>query len=293
MTPSHGAVLAVFSALVYTAASLSLKSALERGSTAAQVNIAVNVAMAVLVQPLWLLDRPEIPNAPLWQPLLCSVIFFLGQIFTFTALSRGDVSLATPLLGTKIIFVTAINAVIFQTPVSLRWWIAAIAASVSVALIAGGKPRQSQSIGFTVLASLAGSLCYSLTDVLIQHWGQDFDESVFPPVMFGAAGLVSVIYYGINDRAAFRPPAAARPALFLGAAFFGVQVACFFFSLVWTRDATLANVLYTSRSVWSVAAAWAAGHLFGLRDVEAGRTVLLRRLLGSLLLFGAIILILL
>ena len=293
MTVFHGAATALIAALLYTAASLFLKGALERRATAAQVNVAVNVAMALIVQPLWLLDHPGVPNAPLWQPLLCSLIFFLGQILTFTALSRGDVSLATPLLGTKILFVTAMNAFFFQAPVSLRWWIAAVAASVSVALIAGGRRSRTHALGFTVACSLAAAACYSLTDVLIQHWGDHFDSAAFPPVMFGAAGVISVIFYSLQDRTAFRPPAEARPMLALGALFFGTQIVLFFFSLVWTRDATLANVVYSSRTVWSVAAAWTAGHFLGLRDVEAGPGVMQRRLFGAFLLFGAIILILL
>jgi drug/metabolite transporter (DMT)-like permease len=285
--------IALLAALFYTAASLLLKGALERRAMSAQVNVAVNVAMALIVQPLWLLDRPDLPNAPLWQPLLCSLIFFLGQIFTFTALSRGDVSVATPLLGTKILFVTALNALFFQAPASLRWWLAAIAASISIALIAGGRRSRTHALGLTVACSLAAAICYSLTDVLIQHWGDRFDSAAFPPVMFGAAGVISVIFYSLQDRSAFRPPAGARPFLALGAVFFGVQIVGFFFSLVWTGDATLANVVYSSRTVWSVAAAWAGGHFLGLRDVEAGSGVMLRRLLGALLLFGAILLILL
>lgn len=293
MTVFHGAIIALLAAFVYTAASLFLKGALERGATAAQVNTAVNVSMALIVQSLWLLDRPDIPNAPLWQPLLCSVIFFAGQVLTFAALSHGDVSLATPLLGTKILFVTAMNAIFLAVPVSLRWWIAALAASVSVALIAGGRHIRSRAVGFTVICSLGGAACYSLVDVLIPYWGDRIDAAAFPPVMFGAAGWVSVIFYGFQDRTAFRPPAGTRTFLILGAALYGVQIVFFFFALVWTRDATLANVVYSSRTVWSVAAAWVGGHFLGLRDVEAGTGVMTRRLIGAFLLFGAIILILL
>jgi drug/metabolite transporter (DMT)-like permease len=292
VTVFHGATIALLAAFLYTAASLFLKGALERGTNASQVNVAVNVAMALIVQPLWLLERPEVPNAPLWQPLMCSVIFFLGQILTFTALSRGDVSLATPLLGTKILFVTAMNALFFSVPITMKLWIAAIAATISVALIAGGKRSRNHAVGLTVICSLAAAAFYSLTDVLVQHWGDDFDNAAFPPVMFGASGIISIVYYGLQDRTAFVPPVKARPLLALGSLFFGIQIVCFFFSLIWTRDATLANVLYSSRTVWSVAAAWLAGQFLGLRDLEAGPGVMKRRLIGSLLLFGAIILIL-
>ncbi len=292
---SFGLALALVCALLYTAASLFLKGAIERGASSAQVSLLTNLAIAVITQPLWFFDRPEVANAPLWQPLLCSLILFGGQVFTFAALSRGDVSVATPLLGTKIILVTAMNALMFGVGVSLRWWVAAALGSVSIALIAGGggSRRKIRHLGRTALFSLAGAACYSLTDVLIQHWGGTFDVMAFPPLMFGVVGLISLLYYGLFVRSAFAPPVGSLTFLTTGAIFFGVQIVCFFFALVWSRDATSANIVYASRSIWSVAAAWTAGHFLGLRDVEAGPAVMTRRLVGALLLFGAIILILL
>jgi drug/metabolite transporter (DMT)-like permease len=292
VTPILGAVLALVAALVYTAASLCLKAALHRGATAAQVNIAANLGMAVMVQPLWLLVEAPAAFPPLWQPLVCAGFFLCGQACTFAALAHGDVSVATPLLGTKILMVTGLNLVFFQAPVSPGWWLAAAAATVSVALIAGGRHRHGH-VGRTVGYSLAAALCYSLTDVWISHWAPGPRALTFAPILFGAAGLISLAFGGAAQRGAFRPPRAARPMLLAGAGIFGLQIILFFFALVATRDATAANILYSSRSVWSVVAAWGAGHLLGLRDAEAGQSALLRRLAGALLLFGAILLILL
>lgn len=291
MTFLAGVLAAFFAALIYTAAAICLKRALQFGATSAQVNVAANLGMAVMAQPLWLLARPDVPDMPLWQPLVCAVFFLLGQAFSFAALERGDVSLATPLLGTKILIVTGINVAVFQTPVTVQWWLAAAAASLSVALIAGGGKRHHR-VGLTTVLSLAGAFCYSLTDVWLQHWGPGRDTAAFAPILFGASGVIALAVYGTVDRSAFRPPRAARTMLFAGAAIFGLQIILFFFALVWTRDATMANVIYSSRSVWSVVAAWAGGHLLGLRDGEAGPAAMLRRLLGSVLLLGAIVLVL-
>jgi len=289
-----GLALALLSALIYTAGSLFLKSAIERGATTNQVNVFTNLLMALIVQPFWLFDRPDVLNAALWQPLLCGTIFFIAQIFTFTALTRGDVSVATPLLATKIILVTLINALLFGTPVSLRWWIAALIATLAVALIAGGLPHtHRRAIGITVLCSLIAASLYSFTDALIQHWGGTFDPTAFLPAMFGITGLLTIICFTLFDRRAFQPSRVALPGLVTGGLLFGVQVTGFFFSIVLIRDATVANVLYSSRSVWSVAAAWIGGHLLGLRDSEAGRGVMTRRLCGAILLFAAILIILL
>jgi drug/metabolite transporter (DMT)-like permease len=291
VTPLPGIVLALVAGLVYTAASLFLKAALQRGASGAQVNLAANLGMAVMVQPLWFFAGPEAVFPPLWQPLLCAGVFLVGQAFTFAALAHGDVSVATPLLGTKILMVTAINLVLFQTPISPRWWIAAVAASISVALIAGGKHR-SHHVARTVCFALGAAFCYSLTDVWVQHWAPGSQGVVFAPILFGAAGLLSLGVFGATGRGVFCPPAGSRTVLALGAAIFGLQIILFFFALSTTRDATAANIIYSSRSVWSVIAAWSAGHLLGLRDAEAGRSALLRRLAGALLLFAAILLIL-
>ncbi len=289
-----GLSLALLAAIGYTIASLFLKVSLGRGATGNQVNLCANLALALVVQPLWFFARPEVPDAPLWQPLASCGFFFIGQIFTFAALARGDVSVATSLLGSKVVFVTILNAVIFQLPISLRWWAAAATASIGVALITGGKPRPgSNSVFKTAVFSLSAALSFSVADVLVQHWGKAADEIAYLPVMFGATGILSVFYYLVVDRGAFRLSAPARPAMALGVTLLGLQAMCVFLGIVWSGDATAANVVYASRCVWSVVAAWGAGHLLGLRDAEVGAGAMGVRLLGAILLFGAVVLILL
>jgi len=59
------------------------------------------------------------------------------------------------------------------------------------------------------------------------------------------------------------------------------------------RQATSANVLYSSRGLWSVVAVWAIGHWFANREQHLGARVLVWRVLGALLLMAAIILVIL
>ena len=44
-----------------------------------------------------------------WQPVLVALTFIAGQAFTFVALQRGDVSVATPMLGIKILLVALLT----------------------------------------------------------------------------------------------------------------------------------------------------------------------------------------
>ena len=58
-------------------------------------------------------------------------------------------------------------------------------------------------------------------------------------------------------------------------------------------NATTANVLYSSRGLWSVVAVWAVGHWFSNREQHLGARVLVWRLLGAVLLMIALLIVLL
>lgn len=107
-------LFAVFgSAIVYTVGALCAKRSLASGATVWQVNFAANMAMSLLYLPFWL----GADLSKLWtdgyRPVLTAAAFFTGQLFTFAALRKGDVSVATPLLGAKVIFVAFITSLLF------------------------------------------------------------------------------------------------------------------------------------------------------------------------------------
>ena len=287
-----GLWLAALAAAGYTFATFFLKAALAKGARAGHLNLWSNVSMAVIVQPIWLFEDPGIPNAPLWLPLITCCTFFLGQVFTFAALARGDVSVATPVLGTKIIWVTALNALVFSVPVPVRWWFAAVAASLGVAVIAGGTPHgERRAMVSTAAFSLLAALCFSVTDVLVQRWAGGNDPLAFLPAMFGMVGIFSVGWYLVFERRAFLVKRAMAGPLSAGAGLLGLQCALVFLSLAWTLDATAANVVYSIRSLLTVGLAWMAGRFFGLREAGVVGRVVACRAAGALLLFGAILLI--
>ncbi len=72
-----------------------------------------------------------------------------------------------------------------------------------------------------------------------------------------------------------------------------VQIVLMAYCVVALKGAAWANLLYSSRGLWSVLMVWGFGSFFGNSEGEAGREVMVRRLLGSALLLGAIGLVLL
>jgi hypothetical protein len=57
------------------------------------------------------------------------------------------------------------------------------------------------------------------------------------------------------------------------------------------HHATVANVLYSSRGLWSVVAVWIGGHWFESREGRHGPSILFWRLAGAAVLIVAIVVV--
>ena len=53
------------------------------------------------------------------------------------------------------------------------------------------------------------------------------------------------------------------------------------FAIMTYGEATLVNILYTSRGIWTIALVWMVGHWFGNTEHTHGPKVMIRRLVGS------------
>ena len=288
-----GLLLALLAATGYTLASFFLKLAVLRHAKPSQLNLMANLALALIAQPFWLFDDPSKLNAHPILPLITCLAFLAGQYFTFWALANGDVSIATPLLGTKVLGATAINAAVFTVPIPPQWWLASLAAFIGIATVAWGAPgvpiRSAIQSGIFAIAS---ALFFSLTDVLVQNWAGAFDPFPFLATMFGGVGILSTLINILFDNQALRLHRDSVPPLAAGSLLLGLQAVLVFLALAWTRDATATNIVYSTRSLITILAARAIGSHFGLREAALPRQILVLRLAGALSLFIAIILIL-
>jgi hypothetical protein len=109
--------------------------------------------------------------------------------------------------------------------------------------------------------------------------------------MMGFVALYSALPLSLGRKVLGDPaPGSWRPLL-LGGLCLAVQGALLIGSLGVYGRATIINVVYSARGLWSVLAVWAVGHWFGNREREHGAAVLRTRLLGAALLLAAIVLV--
>ena len=298
--------LPLFAAIVYVVAALLLKRASDLGADVWRSTRIINYTQALMAVPFWLLGG-TIPTPSLWwQPVVAGALFFAGQVFTLLALTTGDVSVATPVLGLKIVLVALLSVVLIGDPIGARLWTAAALSSVAIGLLNLSPGHSHRRVARTIVLAALGAAAYAFFDVLVQKFSPVWGTGRFLPLAMacGAAyslalptGRHSVRGHTVRsaDLQVGHDPESRPYARWLtaGAMCFALQGLMFMSAVSIYRQVTSANVLYSSRGLWSVVGVWAVGHWFTNREQHLGARVLVWRFIGAILLLAAIVMVLL
>jgi drug/metabolite transporter (DMT)-like permease len=280
------------SACLYAFAALALKRASAFGIGPWRVAFVANVLQAFLFAPLWFLGGGSFSWENLAFAVITGILFFVGQIFTFLALTRGDLSVVTPVLGTKVILVAGLTVLIWRQPIPTLWWWAAGLSVVATVLIGGGSAVKTSELSFrrSLLYGFCASMMYAMTDVLAQRWAGAWGFGHFAPVMFLTVAVFSFLFIPFFSGSLREIPASTWRWLIGGSTMLSAQAMGIAFAIMTYGEATLVNILYTSRGIWTIAVVWMLGHWFGNTEHTHGRKVMFRRLIGSALILIAVIL---
>jgi drug/metabolite transporter (DMT)-like permease len=279
------------SALGYPLAAMMLKRATEHGSRPWRITFITNWVLAASFSVLWFFPAEHSVNlANLVHAFIAALLFFIGQIFTFLALSRGDVSVATPVLGAKVIFVALFSVLLGAAVVTPAMWLAVLLTAAATALLGGGGKVQRDALFRSLLYGFSAATVFGLTDVLQQRWVRLWGFPHFAATMFFFVALLSCALIPFFRGSLRELPTSSWRWALGGGFVLALQAGGIAWAIVYI-GATTTNVLYNSRGVWSVVLVWTIGHWFGNFEHTQGRAVMLRRLGGSALLLVAIALI--
>lgn len=279
------------SSLLYVAGVLLIKRSAEFGVGVWRTTFVSNFAVALVFLTLLPMGGTAWPWSEIWQPLIIAVLYVGGQALTFLALETGDVSVATPALGAKTIWVAWFTTLVLRTVLPWQLWAAAFLTFGAIALLNFGG-HATRRPGRTVLLSLAAAAAYALFDVLVQRWAPAWGPGHFLPLMFGLAAVLSFGFAPLFRGPLRAIPRPAWPWLAAGAIFGALQSLFLVTTIATFGDATAVNVIYSARGLWSVAAVWLIGHWFQNTEGQLGRRTLRIRLAGAALMMAAIIVVL-
>lgn len=287
--------LPLLSAFIYAVSSLALKRSMELGAGAIRCVFVTNVMLALAFLPLFFFSEVPLRIEGIEKPLYASLAVFLGQLFTVTAIRVGDITVQGPVMGIKIVFVAAFSVLLGAGTVSTVWWVAACLAAFAIFLLGFSGISAGRKTYLGVLFAMSASLAFALEDVLIQKWASTtgFGELNFVAVMMVALAIESIALVPMFRWRLRDIPKDAWNWLLGGAFFMGLQGICFTIPIAVAGKATVVNILYSSRGLWSIALVWLVGHWFASKEANSvGKAAMLQRLTGALLLFCAIVLVL-
>ena len=286
--------LPLFASFLYAIGSWGLKSGLRLGANPRIVAALSNLSMAGWSAPLIFFFPGQPHTAGFLGAILAGGALFLGRLCAIQALAHGDLSHATPLLGTKTIFVALLTFLFLDEPISHSLIAAAALTSVAVFLLSITLTPNSKSwwprnfdrvtTGWALLAALL----FAVTDITVQKFARLLGVGWFQPVMFSTLALLTPLLFLSKIRSPRSIlnllPLPSRTSVLAGSGVIGFQTSLVILVIGLFGHATATNVVYAARGLWAILLEGALGGGSAYHD----KRVLAVRLTGAALLLAAV-----
>ncbi|HAD61951.1 MAG TPA: EamA/RhaT family transporter [Planctomycetaceae bacterium] len=273
------------------------KQAIEKGASPWTGTFWANVWLGLIALTVCGV-RQEFSPVELWGPAAATgALFVAGQLLTYLAFQFGDVSLATPIFGTKVLMVAALQPLVSGKHLSARVWVAGVLATIGVILIQRSGQRSEtlsrRQVWLTIGLTLGAAFCLSLFDLFLERWGPHDDSWAawnHLAAVFAVAMLLSLGFLPKVDSPRRIRELKASRQLLGGTGLMAIQAMSMVYSLSRFGDAARINIVYSLRGLWGVLLAWALASWLNNAEAKLSRSVMLQRLGGAVLLTGALVL---
>lgn len=290
-------LLPLAASLLFVLGMLFIKRAAENGATPWTTTFLANQWAALVFSAFWFLPGEDPSSSQLWQPTIIAALYILGQVFTFSAIEHGDVSVATPVFGIKVLLVAIVVSAVLGERLPSVVWTAAGLATLGIAMVqyrpsvlspVSGRRRAVYSVVLAILAATA----FTFFDVCVQSWAPEWSARRLLPISFWIAGLLSIGFLPFAQPKLLLEQSTRVPLL-LGTLCVALQALCIVFTLATFGDAARVNVVYAMRGIWGVVLAWIVASRWGGNEATLPKRVMLARLVGAGLLTTAAMMVVL
>lgn len=288
-------ILALSAAFLYSVSVLFIKKALDNHAGIMRITFVLNWFMVLAFAPL-LLYRHTIYDSSAWMyPILTGICLLLAQIAVFAALRVGDASVQTPVMGTKAFMVAIFSSLIGIGSIPFSWWIGSALSLVAIYFLSysEGCPILKRSNTKTILFAFIGASFFGLADVLMEYKAPQFGEIPFLVIAMLCAAIGSFTLVPFFEGPIQKIPKSAWSWAFWGSLIYAVEAIGFYIAISFYGKATAVNILYSSRGMWSIFLVWTIGHFFINKTEQVSSKIMIRRALGAVFIFIAIILVVL
>jgi drug/metabolite transporter (DMT)-like permease len=280
------------SAVLYAIAALNIKRAIELGMGPWRMTFLSNLVMFLFFGSAFFWNREPWAEMIWWPPLLAGFLFFIGQVFTFLSLTRGDVSIATPVLGLKVLFVAFFLTFLLGDSLGFSIWLAALFATMGIALLQWGSPTEQRGKTLqTVVLAFISAAAFALADVVMKHWCEVIGFARFVPVSSATTLFFSLFLIPFFQAALWQWPQGSCRWVVIGLVLLAIQALGMAVAIGVFADAAGTNIVYASRGLWSVLLIWFLGHYFANQERHELGSLMWTRLLGATLILAAVVLI--
>jgi len=282
-------VMPAAAAFLFALAALAVKRANQLGVDVWQTAFVVNIAAGAIYSGLWFVGGPPVRMELWYQPTLIAICLFAGMVAQFIALHRGEVSVAVPVMGLKLLVVAIMSPIVVGEAIPTQLWIAVALSLFGVTMLnRGGHTGSSASFTIAVMSGLLAATCFGTFDLLTAKWGQAWGVGRLLPCVFWINAVFSLACLR-----GFRSPLRSHSRTALawlsaGALLFSLQGLLFIGCLVVYGRAAQANVTYSIRGLLSVLLLWGIGRYFQDDEGRQGKAAFVNRLIGAVCLLTAI-----
>lgn len=294
-------IMAFVAAVTVSFAMIFTKRAYAEGAKQNHILVATTVFQPFIYIILIMLSRElEVNWGQFHWILIYSALLAIGMLIGFKAISMGDASIISPIMGSKVVFV-AIGTYIFSIgSISNEVIIGVVLCVVSIIFLGiefkktdiEKQDKYGKDILLPIILALIAITFLGFSDIVIQEKAPEFNKLIFMLIGSITVAMFFLVKGYLSGVRIKTTPKSVKRWIWLSGIFNGGTGLLLALAIAYYGHATEFNIIMGSRGVISVLAVALFAKSLKLREGKKSKLTLIMRLIGAVCILIATALIL-